>query len=1308
MPTIDPLPDLAEWLNMGDGDEDWTLGVAPEVTLPGTFSTDSVSGYLYTDYEFTPGVEYTFDFGYDVVYNSGVNPPRTFQITIFDASNNVLFTVSDIWLGSPGGPGTSSITFTATSACVAVGVRGISGSNVTIALDSATSYDPYSSIPDEEEQVVEITEPDGWKEATLKLSRDKDFYSLIEYFEGSFIFYGDNGVVNGGIHNIKAWERDGGPDVKIEIFIEFTPDDEEWYEVFVGQLDISLAEELPDNKMRIPIIRDDFWSKFYSRKDTPVDLLAETDLDDNEATPVEPIDVNLISQKIRYLGEYRWNDSFSYERPMGGAVSYILQLDWDETIIDDIKKFTLPRATILDDDSTSGEDDIRPVGLFEAPWDGEYTFDVRLEAGKYDPDTDLWDVAGSGMATAFVLHTDDDNAQRSVNNFTNNYHGSGSDAISIHTFNKTLKLYKGQQIVVYGQTTTPLLDPTPTSVTVFGERRLTWRNVRLATTSNITLSGEHSIDGEMTSADRVLVKNQGDSSQNGVYVSGAGAWVRATDSDTVAELVNAAVYVEEGDENAESGWRQTVDEFDLGTEAILWTYIIPNDERFRPYPGDGPLNYFKVTADTIFKNTETKGFLIHDAGAAIINKYGVGEPNPFYSERLGSELTNSRQYEQAGCDWKYNISKGLHLRGYTFDEKSFFMSFMDWWKGANPIFNLGLSYEERQATSLIPSETTVEALADWENGEWPAAWVYTSPARPHISINGSGGPSGYTKGTVATLAGETYQFATVIEIDGSFTTPTIVITVALLDASEAELDSVEFTYNDHATFLASFTLTPLADGTYIGIKAINNTPISTKYIEIKMVQGKAVNQMVLNDEFLDSSIWVDDGSGMPWTVGSGAATVSLPLGDSSLLEEEFTGYGAGDYYLDLGYTTTNVDVGVDSVHLAAIFYDENDNVITTGISFISSSITSAINFNFTTVIGVAKVAILASTNSGANMDVSVDYCRLYGPLASNIIDTPFERFIRVEERAHFYDENPSLYISNIMDISRKYDTEKIYNKISVGYEQWQAEEISGIDDPQTRHTYATRLRKVGQSLELYSSFVAASLAIEATRRQSIDKSTDYKFDDNVFIIALNPDDVSPDRYSPELSENFSVINNLINEDFRYNIRLTPGRNFLRNHNWVNGGLQSYLGSFYKFTSGEGNYNLETTLETDCEEYDGVLLSEKGNIQVTDDYIHTAIYYEMNVPMGLMQYLTIRENRKKAIGISRTDGDHVPFFIDDLEYKLTKGTAKIQGWTKGFLDLSVIEGPAPTQDCTITEMCLNAITDEFEEMLTDEFGVCITA
>ena len=101
---------------------------------------------------------------------------------------------------------------------------------------------------------------------------------------------------------------------------------------------------------------------------------------------------------------------------------------------------------------------------------------------------------------------------------------------------------------------------------------LSWKNeAACATTGNITLSGEQTIDGVLTSGSRVLVKNQTFTSQNGIYVSSSGTWTRSTDTAVGAELVGAAIYVDGGTVNANSAWVNTNSSITYGTTSITFS-----------------------------------------------------------------------------------------------------------------------------------------------------------------------------------------------------------------------------------------------------------------------------------------------------------------------------------------------------------------------------------------------------------------------------------------------------------------------------------------------------------------------------------------------------------------------------------------------------------------------------------------------------------------------------------------------------------------------------------------------------------------
>jgi len=97
----------------------------------------------------------------------------------------------------------------------------------------------------------------------------------------------------------------------------------------------------------------------------------------------------------------------------------------------------------------------------------------------------------------------------------------------------------------------------------------------LATTANITLSGLQTIDGVTTVAgDRVLVKNQTNNADNGIYNANAGAWTRTTDANTYDQLVSAVVFIEEGSTNSGGGYYCSAQPGGtLGVTAIPWSNL---------------------------------------------------------------------------------------------------------------------------------------------------------------------------------------------------------------------------------------------------------------------------------------------------------------------------------------------------------------------------------------------------------------------------------------------------------------------------------------------------------------------------------------------------------------------------------------------------------------------------------------------------------------------------------------------------------------------------------------------------------------
>jgi hypothetical protein len=102
---------------------------------------------------------------------------------------------------------------------------------------------------------------------------------------------------------------------------------------------------------------------------------------------------------------------------------------------------------------------------------------------------------------------------------------------------------------------------------------LDWKSeADVATTTNITLSGTQTIDGvDVVSGDVVLVKNQTDASQNGLYVvASSGAWTRTVDTSTADAINHATTFVKTGTAWGITQWTVSGPVETLGTDAVTW------------------------------------------------------------------------------------------------------------------------------------------------------------------------------------------------------------------------------------------------------------------------------------------------------------------------------------------------------------------------------------------------------------------------------------------------------------------------------------------------------------------------------------------------------------------------------------------------------------------------------------------------------------------------------------------------------------------------------------------------------------------
>ncbi|MER9107309.1 hypothetical protein NKH95_25635 [Mesorhizobium sp. M0848] len=103
--------------------------------------------------------------------------------------------------------------------------------------------------------------------------------------------------------------------------------------------------------------------------------------------------------------------------------------------------------------------------------------------------------------------------------------------------------------------------------------------VCLATTASIAFFGLQTIDGVATEVgDRVLVKDQADQTQNGIYTVSEGRWFRAADARTGRTMQKGTtVHVQQGNANSSKVYAFQTDNPVIGTDNIVISFYLSDD-----------------------------------------------------------------------------------------------------------------------------------------------------------------------------------------------------------------------------------------------------------------------------------------------------------------------------------------------------------------------------------------------------------------------------------------------------------------------------------------------------------------------------------------------------------------------------------------------------------------------------------------------------------------------------------------------------------------------------------------------------------
>ena len=215
---------------------------------------------------------------------------------------------------------------------------------------------------------------------------------------------------------------------------------------------------------------------------------------------------------------------------------------------------------------------------------------------------------------------------------------------------------------------------------------------QVATTGNITLSGLQTIDGYTTLAnDRVLVKNQTTSAQNGIYVASTGAWARSSDANTWNSLISAFTFIMNGTTQQNSGWVCTITSGGtLGTTPVTWSQLA------------SAASYFAGTGLTLSSYT----FSITPVGTS--GTYGSASSVPVFVTNASGQVSSVTNTTISIAPSQINATiPNSGLTNSTISGIALGSNLANLTAGTNITFSSGTTYNGSSAITINASSTMV-------------------------------------------------------------------------------------------------------------------------------------------------------------------------------------------------------------------------------------------------------------------------------------------------------------------------------------------------------------------------------------------------------------------------------------------------------------------------------------------------------------------------------------------------------------------------------------------------------------------------
>jgi hypothetical protein len=270
--------------------------------------------------------------------------------------------------------------------------------------------------------------------------------------------------------------------------------------------------------------------------------------------------------------------------------------------------------------------------------------------------------------------------------------------------------------------------------------------------------------------------------------------------------------------------------------------------------------------------------------------------------------------------------------------------------------------------------------------------------------------------------------------------------------------------------------------------------------------------------------------------------------------------------------------------------------------------------------------------------------------------------IRVEDKAYFYDNALIIQLANVQNLTYRVDESRFFHEFEIGYAKWEPSEFDGLDEICTKQKYHLPVTPVKNTLTALSPYLAAGYVIEVIKRQFGNQKEDMTYDDDNFVTRVERS--GPTVFISETFADYAAAINIDNPTSRYNLKISPKRNFLRWLNVLGTGIDKVVGNLIRFDYGEGNYIMDSQIAAGpyiCDGYfNNVALIE--NVDLAWDNVNASLnaplwrpeIWEFDYPLTFTQYQTIRAAPRGYIEFSTGNVTFTQGYILEIEFALRGG------------------------------------------------------